>query len=574
MRKRGVRIKKFSSTSTTSTSVVTIPRSPLSPPSSTSQSASPTPTLSPSTHSSPDSLSPLTPPLPSHPSSSDSKEQQQRAPPPPAIDAPQPSLDTDALLASSLSSLSSSAPRHVPPSSPLYSLFAAWDELRATLPPQYHRWQSIPLTARLCALFLCLFYFLLFSYSTHLLLLTLYAALLCALLSARSVVEERGLLSLVPPSALPYLSDYSLIQLSHMALSSQLTGDLIALLCFDLSDAETRVLMQRIPAQWRRALVRRGVIGLLPSTVTALLFPRRRVPAEALEEKIEVIDDSAVDDTVALSLTEEVEGKGGQEHLTSVMLMERKYDDDDYIARVHASMSSEPPMQHDSRRLSLSAMPSPNADASSYASLPPPASPALSDEEMDPSSVTLSSLIDRRVSSSLSILFRSWAKQSYTALYDSLHDLLPSTLTSSSSLHFFVPLASAITAMHLVSWSPRARSLIRRSQPYVMDGAVCVAAVGACHHLYHHLIESFNRRREERRVAHGGALSGGQLARVYAAFVYQRIRQERGLYVSGLVLFAWLLYLAKGRGRLRLWWERRELLRLGAAAQVANRLAL
>ena len=389
-------------------------------------------------------------------------------------------------------------------------------------------------------------------------------------------MEERGLLAFVPSSALPLLSDYSLIQLSHMALSSQLTGDLIGLLCFDLDDRETRALMQRLPPQLRRALVRKGVIGLLPASVTSLLFPRRRLSVEALEEKVEVIDDAAEDSTMARSLREEEEGRREEEEkerLTAAHVLERKYDDDDFTSRVHASLSSQSLAPRDS--LSLSAM----AAAESEVAVVPlqPAFPAASRDAELPSSLSLSSIIDRRVSSSLSGLFRSWARQSCTALSDYVHDLLPTTITSSSSLHLFLPLASAIAAVHLLSSSSRARTLIHRSQPYVVDGAICVAAIAACHHLHHHLVDGFVRRKAERRVAHGevgGGVSGVDRVRLYAWFVWRKVRLERGMHVSGLVLLAWLLYVAKGRARLREWWERRELLRLGAAAQLANRLAL
>jgi hypothetical protein len=69
----------------------------------------------------------------------------------------------------------------------------------------------------------------------------------------------------------------------------------------------------------------------------------------------------------------------------------------------------------------------------------------------------------------------------------------------------------------------------------------------------------------------GGEWEGVRLLRVYWRFVYHKVKEERGLYTSGLLLMGWLLYLIKGRQRMVGWWERREQ-RRGAAALIANRL--
>ena len=117
-----------------------------------------------------------------------------------------------------------------------------------------------------------------------------------------------------------------------------------------------------------------------------------------------------------------------------------------------------------------------------------------------------------------------------------------------------MPLVSSITAMHVLSSSSRVRAIVRRSEPYLMDTTVYATAVTASYHLNHHLIEGFSRRREERRIsaaAHGGVshrgMEGGQLLRVYALFLYHKLRQEKSLYASGIILLGWLLYLAKGK---------------------------
>ena len=571
MRKRSARVKAFTNTSSTvSTSSVTtasidvIPRSPKSPLSATSQSESPTPTRS-TQHSSPDTGSPLSPALPVGSLAStaarpvDTTEHKIREDD--AID-----VDTDALLASSLSALSSSAHRHLPRSSPLHDVAPFAEAITRELSSAWDRLWALPLNARLSLLFLSLFYFLLFSWRTHLLLATLYAALAFAALSVRSLVLQRGLLSFVPEPALPYLSEYSLLELGHLAWSSQLTGDLLALTCFELSDGEARVIMQRLPPEWRRALVRKGVIGLLPASVASLLFPRRDAALDVAEEEKGQLEEDDVSGGPSMRAPH-------QEALTILShALEHKYDAEgnpDHRLGDHAVPAAYSFLSVGSHSPRGPASSSPSANSAEA-----PASPSQSDDEpVDPSSVTLSALIDRQLSSSFSSVFRSWARQSYTALYDAFVDVLPSTLTSASSVHFFLPLVTVITAMHLGSSSPSARALVRRSQPVLMDAAVWLAAVAASHHVYHHLIESFNRRREERREG-TGHVQGAQLARVYALFVYHRARQEKSLYVSTIVLLGWAIYLARGRGRLRGWWERRELLRLGDASQLANRIVM
>ena len=511
----------------------------------------------------------------------------------------------DEQLASSLSSLSSVASRRLPASSPLYAAFTAWDELWEELPVWWLRWQSLPVTVRLAAVFLCLFYLLLFSARWHLLLLCLYGFALCCFLSCRQFVQQRGLITLIPSPVLPLLTDYSLLELGHLVLSSRLTSDLLALFLFPLSDAEMRALMQRLPPAYRRAISRRGVIGLLPAQVVAMLFPQQETEPqlepelllEAGEERragrpAEVEDES-----------EESRGAAAAAEQQSLYLrlppippdvLERKYDSIDSEAREEEEeeVKEEQEVQQAIHAVvRIDRAPSSSLSSSSTQSSPVASaccpSPETPDEDavVDAASLTLAALIDRQLSSSLSSVFRSWARQSYTALYDAAADLLPSALTSPSTLQFFLPLASTVTALHLLSSSQRARSIMRRSEPYLLDGAVWLAAVVACHHLYAQLVESFSRRREQRRLSgpergergSAAAAAGSRgdvlhLLRLYLRYVWHRTRQDRGVVVSAVVLLGWLLYLSKGRVRLLTWWERREVQRLAALTQLTNRL--
>ena len=272
-------------------------------------------------------------------------------------------------------------------------------------------------------------------------------------------------------------------------------------------------------------------------------------------------------------------------------MMERKYDDEDRMDHIDSQLygwpiaytgtprTKPPPVTAFTPVSLLSVSTAAFSRQSSLASTLPPPSPAASDDGIDAASVTLSSVIDRQLSSSLSALFRSWAKQSYTALYDATTELLPNVISTSSSLHFFIPLAASIVGLHVVSSHGRVREVVRRSQPYVVDGVVCVSALLAAHHLYVLLVEGFNRRREERRLVQSGEVVAASPddrswgVRVWMLYVYRKCRGERGVFVSGLVLLCWMLYLAKARTRVWQWLETRELHRRGALAQLANRLA-
>ena len=195
-----------------------------------------------------------------------------------------------------------------------------------------------------------------------------------------------------------------------MALSSQVTGDLIALACFDLTDAETRVIMSRLPVEWRRALTRKGVIGLLPSQVTPLLFPRRRIPLE-LEEKAPASDPH-------LSLDDGMEEKEGSSLTpTSVStaaldLLEHKYDDVSGRILSDLSLSLPPDAQHIASELK-----SEGGERVSVCS--------VESEDDEVANVSLSTLVDRQVSSSLSF--------SSAPGHDS-HTPLCTTLYTTSSL--------------------------------------------------------------------------------------------------------------------------------------------
>ena len=606
MRKRGVRLRRFNSTTATTTQsqlvaedVTKSPSPPPSPPSSTSQSELSTPP-----HSAPassDSPSPLTPSQPS--------------PPPPQrfvsashigsdVDGHWPDdlevVERDEHIDQSLTTLSSLAPR--PPN-------LLYHRLTTQLSVHWAQWVRLPLNVRCAIVCVSLLYCLLFSFHTHVILLFFYAFLLFTLLSVRdevtSVARRRGLLSVLPSGVVPYVSEYNLMELSRILLTSTLTSDVLLLLCFQLSEAEQRVVLQRLPAPYSSWLVRRGVVNLLPEAVQQLLYPAPRssqqqrptATVEALADG-EEIDAEEVQQVRAAEVEEKEErredshepGLLGELRAIPSDVMERKYDEESSVNhvddRLHdwpagytiAPLTSQPKPAASSSLSILSFSTAPFSRQPSLSSTLPPLSPAPSDDEIDPASVTLSSVLDRQLSSSLSALFRSWAKQSYTALYDATTELLPNVVSTSSSLHFFVPLAASIVGLHVVSSHGRVREVIRRSQPYVVDGVVCVSALLAAHHLYVLLVEGFNRRREERRLVQAGevAVSGMDErswgVRVWLLYVYRKCRGERGVFVSSVVLLCWLLYLSKARSRVWQWLETRELQR-GALAQLANRLA-
>ena len=479
--------------------------------------------------------------------------------------------------------------------------------LTAQLSVQWARWQRLPLNVRGALVCASLLYFALFSLHTHVVLLLFYSLLLFTALSVRdevtSVADQRGLLSLVPASVLPYASEYSLLELTRLLLSSTVTSDVLLLLCFQLSEPERRAVMQRLPAPYGDWLMRRGLVNLLPDSVQQLLYPapQRRCIARV----IALADDDACEEQLQAQVEPSAErlqerlgadvhelAASGEWRAMPSDMMERKYDDEGAARLVDDQLYAWPPVF---RPPSLALTPASLFSASnasfprqsSLSSTLPPPSPAASDDSLDPASVTLSSVLDRQLSSSFSALFRSWARQSYTALYDATAELLPGALTGSSSLHFFAPLAASIVGLHVVSSDGRVRQVIRSSRPYVVDGAVCASALLAAHHLYVLLVEGYSRRREERRLVRersgeAGAVSAADAAggsgrgwavRVWLLFVYRKCRSERGVFVSGLVLLCWLLYVTRARSRVWRWLEQRELHRRGALAQLANRLA-
>ena len=602
LRKRGVRLKRFNSTTTTATQSQLLPADvidsqlpPPSPPSSTSQSELSTPPHSASASS--DTPSPLTPSQPS--------------PPPPHrlvsvshvgsdVDGHWPNpievVERDEHISDSLTTLSSLAPRV----SPLLH-----HRLTAQLSAHWGQWMRLPLNVRCALVCASLFYCLLFSFHTHVVLVLLYSFLLFTVLSLRdevtSVARHRGLLSVLPADMVPYVSEYNLVELSRILLSSTLTADVLLLLCFPLSEAEQRVVLQRLPAPYSNWLVRRGIVNLLPAALQQLLYP-------APQQQRSTATLVALADGEELEAQEVKQQEGreqkeerseelhepcllGELHTIPREVMEHKYDEDISVEHIDSQLhrwptnfTSKPltahPLPAASSPLSiLSVSTAPFSRQSSLSSTLPPPSPAPSDDDIDPASVTLSRVIDRQLSSSFSALFRSWAKQSYTALYDATTELLPSVVSSSSSLHFFVPLAASIVGLHVMSSHGRVREVMRRSQPYVVDGVVCVSALLAAHHLYVLLVEGFNRRREERRLVQSGdvvavgADERGWGVRVWMLYVYRKCRGERGVFVSSVVLLCWMLYLAKARSRVWQWLETRELHRRGALAQLANRLA-
>lgn len=605
LRKRGVRLKRFNSATTATTQSQLLPADvtdtlspPPSPPSSTSQSELSTPPHSASASTSSDSPSPLTPSQPSRP--------------PPQrlssvshigsdVDGQWPDdtevVERDEHISHSLTALSSLAPR-LP--TPLHV------RLTAQLSVHWAQWMRLPLNVRCAVACVSLFYCLLFSLHTHVLLLLFYAALLFSLLSLRdqltSLARQRGLLSVLPTTALPYVSEYNLLELSRILLSSTLTSDVLLLLCFQLSEAEQRVVLQRLPAPYSDWLMRRGVVNLLPVAIQQLLYPAP-LSSQHPRSTATVIALADGEQTEAVEVRREERGEEvenddmhepgllGEVRSIPSEVMERKYDDEASAAHIdsqlfnwpanysHTAIRPQPPPVAASPGSILSITTIPFSRQSSLSSTLSPPSPAPSDDEVDPATVTLSSVIDRQLSSSLSALFRSWAKQSYTALYDATTELLPNVVSSSSSLHFFVPLAASIVGLHVVSSHGRVREVMRRSQPYVVDGVMCVSALLAAHHLYVLLVEGFNRRREERRLAQSGEVAVSRVdergwgVRVWMLYVYRKCRGERGVFVSGVVMLCWLLYLSKARSRMWQWLERRELHRRGALAQLTNRLA-
>ena len=609
LRKRGVRLKRFNSVTTATTTqtqllpddLTTTPSPPVSPPSSTSQSDLSTPTLSASASS--DSPSPISP---SHPSPAQPQRLGSASHIGSDVDGHWPddmeAVQRDEHIDHSLASLSSLAPR-IPTQ--------LHHRLAAQLPVYWAQWVRLPLNVRCAIVSLSLLYGLLFSIHTHAILLLFYAFLLFALLSVRdeltSVARRRGLLSVLPTSVLPYVSEYTVMELSHLLLSSTLTSDVLLLLCFRLSEAEQRVVLQRLPAPYSDWLVRRGLVNLLPETVQQLLYPAPHSQQQRSTATVVALADG--DETEAqeekqreegTAKTAEEEKKEGM-HEPGLLLdelriipsdmMEHKYDEEERVNHIDNRLRDWPSAASSGTRFTplaprvaptpvslLSFSSTPFSRQSSMSSTLPPPSPAPSDDELDAASVTLSSVIDRQLSSSLSALFRSWAKQSYTALYDATTELLPNVVSSSSSLHFFVPLAASIVGLHVVSSHGRVREVMRRSQPYVVDGVVCVSALLAAHHLYVLLVEGFNRRREARRLQQSGDVAvsmddGGWGVRVWILYVYRKCRGERGVFVSGVVLLCWMMYLAKARTRVWQWLETRELHRRGALAQLANRLA-
>ena len=241
LRKRGVRLKRFNSSTTTAPQTLLLPADtsdtlspPASPPSSTSQSELSSPPHSASASS--DSPSPIAPSQPS--------------PPPPQrlvsvshiggdVDGhwleEKEAVERDEHISHTLTTLSSLAPRLPTP---------LLHRLTAQLSVHWEQWVRLPFNVRCAVVCISLFYCLLFSFHTHILLLLLYSFLLFAVLSLRDGVDtyarQHGLLSVLPADVVPYVSEYNVMELSRILLSSTLTSDVLLLLCFRLSEAEQR----------------------------------------------------------------------------------------------------------------------------------------------------------------------------------------------------------------------------------------------------------------------------------------------------------------------------------------------
>ena len=290
LRKRGVRLKRFNSSNGTTTQtqqssddLAAALSPPPSPPSSTSQSELSTPPHSAFASASSDTPSPLTPARPSPPE------------PPCTVSTSHTGTDVDGHMpdgveeaerdehiSGSLATLSSLAPR-LP--TPLYH------RLSEQLSVHWSQWTRLPLNARCAAVCVSLLYCMLFSFHTHVVLVLFYAFVCFSVLTVRdevtSVARRRGLLSVLPESAVPYVSEYTVIELSRLFLSSTFTSDLLLLLCFQLTDAEQRVVLrrptgalQRLAGKARRrhpaAIARAG--AAVSRTITATLHRHRCRP--------------------------------------------------------------------------------------------------------------------------------------------------------------------------------------------------------------------------------------------------------------------------------------------------------
>ena len=417
---------------------------------------------------------------------------------------------------------------------------------------------SFSLPFRIAIVFALIAYVLTFSWRTHFILACAVVALSCGLSALYTNVSQYGVMSYVPLWLHPYLEAYNLVELGQLPWQSRVTLDTLTLFLFKLSEHERSQILQRLPPRLQEILTHRGIVHLLPAEIESLMYPKPTVQDAFTETTVNGGRVHA--DNTSLSLSSP----------SHIPYFQHKYDANSAgpIDDPHKS-PLQPQAQTSSRLL---------APSVTYAMTTPLLSSADSADDDDGKDVSFWPLFDRSIQTSFSSLFRTWAKQCYDALIESFGEQMPSILSPSNGLPFFIPLGATIITMHILSTSTRVRHILKTHAPATVDGIICVGALVAAYQLYRSLIADFAYshshqhararsmslsvhddtavRRNSFSLPH--ALSHSALhpsssiyesCILYFHYVMMRIRRDSGLHISAALIVGWIIYISKFRQR-------------------------